>query len=196
MKYSKERLTDIFTQGERLLKDYHLPAWDELPTIDLYMDQVIILLSKYLEIFCAVSNDDKIITPTMINNYVKMKIIPAPIKKKYSKTHLAYLIIVCILKQTLSISMISKIIPPDLSEDEINAVYTSFVKNQAKAFHYVTEQIQAVAQPILSLSENNQDRMNDLVLQVAISSNIFKLLTSWIANIQDGNAAANKQKAQ
>jgi len=73
MKYSKERLTEIFTEGERLLKEYHLPTWDELPTIELYMDQVIILLSNYLGIFSAVSNDDKIITPTMINNYVKQK---------------------------------------------------------------------------------------------------------------------------
>ncbi len=185
MKYSKERLAEIFSEGERLLKEYHLPTWDELPTIDLYMDQVILLLTKYLEIFSAVSNDDKIITPTMINNYVKQKTIPAPVKKRYSKMHLAYLIIICILKQTLSISTISKIIPPDLNEEEIRAVYSSFVKNQAKAFTYVTEQVLAVAQPILSLSENNQDRMNDLVLQVAVSSNIFKLLTGWIAGMQD-----------
>ena len=40
MKYSKERLTEIFTEGERLLKEYHLPTWDELPTIELYMDPV------------------------------------------------------------------------------------------------------------------------------------------------------------
>ncbi|MBO5930509.1 MAG: DUF1836 domain-containing protein [Clostridia bacterium] len=185
MKYSKEQLTEIFSQSEQLLKEYHLPTWDELPTIDLYMDQVILLLTKYLEIFAAVSNDDKIITPTMINNYVKQKTIPAPVKKRYSKMHLAYLIIICILKQTLSISTISKIIPPDLAEDEVCAIYSSFVKNQAKAFTYVTEQTIAVAQPILSHSETNQDRMNDLVLQVAISSNIFKLLIGWITDLQD-----------
>lgn len=185
MKYSKEQLTEIFAQSEQLLKEYHLPTWDELPTIDLYMDQVILLLTKYLEIFAAVSNDDKIITPTMINNYVKQKTIPAPVKKRYSKMHLAYLIIICILKQTLSISTISKIIPPDLAEDEVCAIYSSFVKNQAKAFTYVTEQTIAVAQPILSHSETNQDRMNDLVLQVAISSNIFKLLIGWITDLQD-----------
>lgn len=184
MKYSKEQLTEIFSQSERLLKEYHLPTWDELPTIDLYMDQVILLLTKYLEIFGVVASD-KIITPTMINNYVKQKTIPAPVKKRYSKMHLAYLIIICILKQTLSISTISKIIPPDLAEDEVCAIYSSFVKNQAKAFTYVTEQTIAVAQPILSHAEPNQDRMNDLVLQVAISSNIFKLLIGWITDLQD-----------
>lgn len=194
MKYTKEQLTDIFTTGGRLLKDFHLPAWEELPSLELYMDQVIILLTKYLGIFCAVSNDDKIITPTMINNYVKLKIIPAPVKKKYSRMHLAYLIIVCILKQTLSISTISKIIPPDLNEEEITAVYTAFVKNQAKAFSYVTEQIAAVAQPILTLTDNNQDRMNDLVLQVAISANIFKLITGWIAGLKEDEAANSTKR--
>ncbi len=185
MKYSKERLAEIFSKSERLLKEYHLPTWDELPAIELYMDQVIILLTNYLGIFSVVSNDDKLITPTMINNYVKQKTIPAPVKKRYSKIHLAYLIIICILKQTLSISTISKIIPPDLNEEEVCTVYSSFVKNQAKAFTYVTEQVTAVAQPILSLSESNQDRMNDLVLQVASSANIFKLLTGWISGMQE-----------
>lgn len=185
MKYTKERLSKIFSDGERLLKEYHLPSWEELPTIELYMDQVVILLTKHLSIFSAISNDDKIITPTMINNYVKQKIIPAPVKKKYSKMHLAYLIIICILKQSLSISTISKMIPPDLNEQEIMLVYTSFVKNHTKAFGYVTEQISAVAHPILSVTENNEDRMNDLVLQVAVSANIFKLLTGWIIEMQE-----------
>ncbi len=183
MNYNKEKLTTIFSEGEQLLKAYHLPDWDELPTIPLYMDQVVLLLNRYLEIFSAVSNEDKLITSTMINNYVKMRIIPAPIKKKYSKIHMAYLIIVCILKQTLSISTISQIIPPDLDENTIQSVYASFVKNQAKAFSYVTEQIKAVARPIL-LEDSGNDRMNDLVMQVAVSANVFKLLTGWIANIQ------------
>ena len=185
LKYNKEKLTEIFAGGSERIKQYHLPTWDELPKIELYMDQVIVLLSDYLEIFSAVSHDDKLVTPTMINNYVKLKIIPAPVKKRYSKVHLAYLVMVCILKQTLAISMISKIIPPDLTEEELKAVYTSFVKNQAKSFNYVTEQINAVAEPILNLTENNQDRLNDLVLQVAISANIFKLITSLIAQIQE-----------
>ena len=122
-------------------------------------------LERHLNTF-AMSSLDKQITSSMINNYVKQKIIPAPVKKKYSKMHLAYLIIICILKQSLSISSISKMIPSDLNEQEIMLVYTSFVKNHTKAFGYVTEQISAVAQPILSLADSNEDRMNDLVLQV------------------------------
>ncbi len=184
MKFVREQLASIFSEGEHLLKEYHLPAWDEIPTLGLYMDQIVMLLNDYLSIFSAVSNDGKLITPTMINNYVKLKIIPAPVKKKYSRMHLAYLIIVCILKQTLSISMISQIIPPDLSDEELKNVYASFVKNHAKAFGHVTEQVKAVAQPILD-AVPDEERMNDLVMQIAVSANIFKLLTGWIANMQN-----------
>ncbi len=183
MKFSKERLAEIFAESEHLLKAYHLPTWEELPTIDLYMDQVILLLNEYLSIFRMVSPEEKMITPTMINNYVKQKIVPAPVKKKYSKTHLAYLIILCILKQTLPIPMISNIVPPDLTESEIKAVYQSFVKNHATAFNYVTEQITKVSNPILTGTETDEDKMNDLVFQVANSANIFKLLTGWITHV-------------
>ncbi len=184
MKYTKEQLKDIFFRGEQALKEYHLPEWDELPAIPLYMDQVVLLLNRYLALFSAVANEDKLITSTMINNYVKMKLIPAPVKKKYSKVHMAYLIIVCILKQTLSISVISQMLPPDLSEPEVENTYSAFIKNQTKAFSYVTEQIKTVATPILNGAETGEERLNDLVLQVAVSANIFKLLTGWIADLQ------------
>ena len=77
-----------------------IPLWNELPELDLYMDQIIVLMEKYL----GSSQEDKLITPSMINNYVKLGIIPRPTKKKYSKTHIAYLIIICSLKQVMPIA--------------------------------------------------------------------------------------------
>ena len=72
---------------EKIIK-HHLPRWNELPEIDLYLDQVVNYLEKYLGILSS-NDDDKIITKTMINNYVKQGIMPAPEKKKYGKTHIA-----------------------------------------------------------------------------------------------------------
>ena len=86
---------------EKIIK-HHLPRWNELPEIDLYLDQVVNYLEKYLGILGS-NDDDKIITKTMINNYVKQGIMPAPEKKKYGKTHIAYLMVICILKQVYSI---------------------------------------------------------------------------------------------
>ena len=64
---------------EKIIK-HHLPRWNELPEIDLYLDQVVNYLEKYLGILSS-NDDDKIITKTMINNYVKQGIMPAPEKK-------------------------------------------------------------------------------------------------------------------
>ena len=80
---------------------HKLPYWEELPNLDLYMDQVIVLMENYFSQY--MEPDTKIITPSMINNYVKLGMMPAPVKKKYSKTHVAYLIIICSLKLSLTL---------------------------------------------------------------------------------------------
>ena len=183
MYIEKEKLTEAFSELQKNLTEYSLPTWDELPDIELYMDQVIFLIGKYLEIYYETIGTDKIITSSMINNYVKLKIMPAPVKKKYTKYHLAYLIIICTLKQTLDIATIQRIIPADLSDDDIKETYNSFVRNQHKAFSYVTESVKTVADPILMYEGDNKDRINDLIMQVSASANIFKILTETIAKL-------------
>ncbi len=87
------------------LADYHCPRWNELPDIELYMDQVVNILAKNLSCFTPDGNS-KIITSTMINNYVKQKVVKPPKNKKYDRVHLAYLFPVCILKNIMGISEI------------------------------------------------------------------------------------------
>ncbi|HAL63620.1 MAG TPA: hypothetical protein DCO93_04150 [Clostridiales bacterium] len=149
------------------------------------MDQVISIITKYFENpesdKIITPSSDKIITPSMVNNYVKLGTIPAPVKKKYSREHLAYLFMVCTLKQTLDMSTIQKIIPVGLDNDAIKYIYNSFVKNQSTAYNYVTENILSVAIPIFENEGENQDRLNDLLLQVASAANIFKLLTEKLS---------------
>ena len=56
------------------LEHYEIPSWDELPCLDLYMDQVITLMEQYLSVYQK--ENVKLITPSMINNYVKLGVIP------------------------------------------------------------------------------------------------------------------------
>lgn len=183
MYIEKDKLALSFNELEHKLNSYSLPMWSDLPDIELYMDQVISLLGKYLQIYYETIGDDKFITRSMINNYVKLGYIPAPVKKKYSRLHLAYLLIICTLKQTLDMATIQKIIPSDLSEENVMQVYDAFVLNQHKAYVYVTENVRAVANPILALDESNQERLNDLLMQVSASANIFKILTEKITQL-------------
>ena len=57
------------------------PAWERLPELDLYMDQVITLMDKQLTPFTT-DGSDKLLTPSMINNYVRDEVLPRPVKKK------------------------------------------------------------------------------------------------------------------
>ena len=73
-----------FTAVLERANSFKLPRYNELPDFELYMDQVISVMEKYLSLYLPIVGG-KIITPSIINNYVKLKIIPAPKAKKYSK---------------------------------------------------------------------------------------------------------------
>ena len=85
------------------LAAFDVPAYDALPEIDLYMDQVIGYLNRLLCRVCR-SEDGAPLTPSMINNYVKGGHVERPVQKKYSRDRLAMLYMLCCLKQNLTIS--------------------------------------------------------------------------------------------
>lgn len=120
--------------------DIHIPRWEELPNIELYLDQVVTLMEEYLG---NVNKEEKIITKTMINNYVKNGILKSPENKKYNKEHLAKIIVICILKQIYSINDISNLIRLALETSEINISYNRFAVEFEKSIDFVFNQIEA-----------------------------------------------------
>lgn len=102
---------------------FHCPRWDELPDMELYMDQVVTLLNDYLRPFYV---KEKIVTSTMINNYVKHGIVSPPIKKKYTKNHLSYLLVVCILKLVFSMDEITRLIRVQTNKYPVEQAYNYF----------------------------------------------------------------------
>ena len=80
---SEESIIDILKKLNEI--DYIDP--DEIPNIDLYMDQVTTFMDEHLAA-CRRTDDDKILTKTMINNYAKNHLLPPPDKKKYSREHM------------------------------------------------------------------------------------------------------------
>lgn len=104
---SEESIMDILKKLNEI--DYIDP--DEIPNIDLYMDQVTTFMDEHLAA-CKRQDDDKILTKTMINNYTKNDFLPPPVKKKYSKEHMYLLIFLYYFKNVLSITDIQKIFKP------------------------------------------------------------------------------------
>ena len=104
---TKQFLSDILDEFNKI--DYVKP--EDIPNIDLYMDQVTTFMDSQL----ATSKrheDDKILTKTMINNYAKNDLLPPPEKKKYSKEHMYLLIFIYYFKNVLSINDTQKIFRP------------------------------------------------------------------------------------
>lgn len=182
MKPTKTGASACLNECIALLTDKKLPSWDELPEIDLYMDQVIELVNKYLSGIEIFSGEGCEITRPMINNYVKLKMMPAPVKKKYSRAHLAYIIVICTLKQSLNMSTIQKILPAEIPEEEAEYIYNSFVKNQQTSFSYAAKQADKLAGPILEAENADPHRIDDLIMQIAFSANIFKRLTEKVVD--------------
>lgn len=84
---------------------------DEIPNIDLYMDQVTSFMDDHLQTSRRYEKD-KILTKTMINNYAKNKLLPPPVKKRYSKEHMMILIFIYYMKGILSLDDIKAILTP------------------------------------------------------------------------------------
>lgn len=107
------------------IANFHCPRFNELPTVPLYKDQVIIYIEEILGIINFAYNQ-KILTPTMINNYVKQKVVSPPKDKKYNNKHIAYLIVVCVLKQILTIQEICQLINRQIEMCSIEDAYNLF----------------------------------------------------------------------
>ncbi len=118
--------------------NYRFVRWHELPDIDLYMDQLITFVERNIgDLF---SHDEKCITPAMINNYVKLQLIPKPIKKRYAKKHLAYLMAITTLKQVLPIPKIREGIDQAIHLYGADGAYNLFCQTMDDALHDVLNQ--------------------------------------------------------
>ena len=107
MKTNDERIQDILKRLDTL--SYIRP--EEIPGIDLYMDQVTTFMDEHLKNTKRYP-EDKVLTKTMINNYAKNNLLPAPNKKKYSREHILLLIFIYYFKNILSINDIEELFRP------------------------------------------------------------------------------------
>lgn len=105
---TEDLLNSIMDSLDRI--DYIKP--EDIPNIDLYMDQVTTFIDKKLRASARYPGDDKILTKTMINNYAKNDLLPPPVKKKYSREHVLVMIFIYYYKGFLSINDIWELLHP------------------------------------------------------------------------------------
>lgn len=96
----------------RMLESLSFVSADDIPRIDLYMDQVLTFMEEHLASSARDPEHDKILTKTMINNYVKNDVLIPPVRKKYGMDHMLLLLMIYYLKSYLSIGDIQRVLEP------------------------------------------------------------------------------------
>ena len=183
--YDSRLVAGKLRRWSHYIQNYQLPTWEQIPTLGLYMDQVLTLLSHYLPFLPRKEKEETIITTSAINNYVRMKLMPAPEKKKYSRVHIAYLIMICALKQSLTMSEIQRILPNGLAEDEVKKTYEAFVQRYTDSALLFVTIVERMAAQILEADSADATDVNSFVLSTAVMSNFSRLLTTKLLDLQD-----------
>ena len=145
MNFDNDLVVGKLRRWEKFLAAYRLPDWDAIPDFGLYMEQVVQLLKQYLDYLPPELKQAEPITAAAINNYVRTKLLPEPRKKRYYRIHIAYLIMICTLKQSLRLSMLSTLLPGDLPEEDVKRAYAAFALRHQRCAKYFIEQVRLTA---------------------------------------------------
>lgn len=185
MQYDKSLVAHKLLRWDKFITDYHLPEWNSIPDFGLYMDQVIVLLEQYLSFIpTPVGAKEHIVTSATINNYVRLKIMPAPVKRKYHRVHIAYLVMILTMKQSLSISDVQKVIPPmDSSEDEVLSVYEDYSEKFRRLALFFNQQVQSAAEGVRSTEQSSDNAVELLVIESALIAGFSKILAEKLIRL-------------
>ncbi len=142
--------------------DYAPIPWERLPELDLYMDQVITLMDKQLAPFRG--EEERLLTSSMINNYVKGGVLPRPTQKKYARPHLAMLLMIVMLKPVLSLPEIQKAMKGLDAENRIEDLYPDFTRLQTAALREVADRVQ-------TMPEKSDEALAHMAMELALEAN-------------------------
>jgi len=184
----KEKELDELRQYLASTKNVTLPSYAELPSIPLYMEQVVAYVNQTLEPLST--KDRQLLTSFMVNNYVKAKIITEPDKKKYNVNHLGYLLAITSLKSVLSMSDIALLIGMDDDVSSDKSVLYKFYKNMTEdVFHDVGNRTALRVERFYETYEKNKkkdpeqadqyfrDSLGLIAMRMAIQSAVYQQMS-------------------
>ena len=129
---------------------------------------------------------------------MRTRAMPGPVKKRYYRLHLAYLIMICTLKQGLGISLVQRLIPSELTEEELRPIYTEYIGRHSLAAVYFTREVRAACATILKHEDEepsmlDTDRVEDIIATAAIIGGFSRLLAEKLLlleghTVEDGGS--------
>ena len=184
MLYDRELIVAKLNRWEKYLDGFNLPTWEELPAFELYMDQVVLLIQQYLNFLPSDEGGEHLITASTVNNYVRLKLMPPPHKKRYGRIHIAYLILICTLKQSLSIAYIQRLLPSGLPEGDVRQRYNDYVRKHKATCLYFIDAVRQESALSLRPDSPHTDSVENFVFAAATISGFSRLLAEKIVRLQ------------
>ncbi len=173
-------------------------APEDIPSIELYMDQITTFMDKYLSKNKR-TEEDKTLTKTMINNYTKNELLPPPNKKRYSKEHIILLIYIYYLKNVISINDIQTVLTPliDKYYDDkdkkysLEDIYSNIYELEKRQFFNTANSITKTYELIeRGFSSDDDDYLKEFTFLSLIGYDIFmkkKLMEHIIDEMTERN---------
>lgn len=184
----------------------HIPL-EDLPNIDLYMDQLTTFMDNRLASTKRYS-EDKVLTKTMINNYAKNKILPSPNKKQYTTEHLITLLFIYYFKSFLSITDIQKLLEPIeekyFDQDKINLrhIYSEVFSMEDEALKKlradVEEKYATSRETFAEVPEKDRDLLQKFAFICELCFDVYlkkTIVEKLIDDLPDSKQDSKKQKA-
>ena len=132
------------TELQNRLRTQRPVDWEQLPDFSLYMDQVL----SYMERQVLRFDGDDGLTAAMVNNYTKGGLLPRAEGKKYSREHLAYLTVICVLKQVLSTRDMKLLLDQELKDSgSVDTGYTTFCRSLDGSMSLIADQMDRYQDP-------------------------------------------------
>lgn len=189
-----ENFEKIVQSYQQKINTFTIVEISDIPNIDLYIDQVTTFIDNVLQPYKR-SDESKILTKTMINNYTKAKVFPPPIKKKYGKMHIMLLIMLFHLKSVLSIKDIAILFEPIFlassnskseTEKQIEQLYQGFIglqKSTITNMELSTDTSNTIHQEDILYNYSDDMKKIMFVLLLSIRANMEKQLAEHILDL-------------
>ena len=113
--------------------------------------------------------------------------LPEPRKKKYYRVHIAYLIMICTLKQSLSLSMLQTLLPGNLPEEDVRRAYSSFAQRHSLCAQYFVDQVKLSAATMLDhevVTELAVEDTAELIASAAILSSLSRIFAEKLLALE------------
>lgn len=177
---------------------------EDIPSIDLYMDQVLTFMDRKLRSAVRPQTEDRVLTKTMINNYAKNDLLPPPVKKKYSKEHVLLLIFIYYYKGVIPMNEIQTLLQPltdryfqNGQEFDLESVYKEVVSLEKEQLEHlkkdVVEKFHRAENSFTGVTGQEQEFLQKFALICLLSFDVYmkKMLVEQLVN-----ELADEQKTQ